>query len=141
MGGIFLKKEAAGGQGAPLGLPFSPGIRVGDLLFISGQGPIDRTGKVVTGDIRVQTKLTLENFRRIVEEGSSSMENVVQTTVYLRDLDDYAGMNEVYARFFPEPRPSRATVQAQLLFGMLVEIVGVAHVPGNQSPEFRVPGL
>ncbi len=134
MGGIFLKKEAVGGQGAPLGLPFSPGIRAGDFLFISGQGAFDRAGKVVSGDIRVQTRLTLENFKRIVEEGSSSMENVVQTTVYLRDLSDFAGMNDVYARFFPEPRPSRATVQAQLLFGMLIEIMGVAHVPGNQRP-------
>ena len=112
-----------------MGLPFSPGIKLGDLLFVSGQGPIDKNGKVVPGDIRAQTRLTLENFKLIVEAADSSMDKVVQTTVYLRDLGDYTGMNEVYATFFPEPRPARATVQAELLFGMRVEIQGIAHAP------------
>ena len=116
-----------------MGLPFSPGIKAGDFLFISGQGPTDRDGKVVPGDIRAQTRLALDNFKRIVEQGGSSMDNVVQTAVYLQDLNDYAGMNEVYASFFTEPRPARATIQAKLLFGMLVEVQGIAHLPASRT--------
>lgn len=114
-----------------MGLPFSPGIRLGELLFVSGQGPIDRNGKVLQEDIKAQTKATLENFKKVVESAGSTMDNVLQTTVYLRDLNDYAGMNEVYAKFFAEPRPARATVKAELLFGMLVEVQGMAFVPAE----------
>ena len=123
-----MRKQAVRGDSAPMGLPFSPGIKLGDLVFISGQGPIDKNGKIVQGDIRAQTRLTLENFKRVAEAAGSSMGDVVQTTVYLKNLDDYAEMNEVYASFFPEPRPARATVQAGLLFGMLVEVQGIAHI-------------
>ena len=114
-----------------MSLPFSPGIRLGELLFISGQGPIDQSGKIIQGDIKAQTKLTLENFHRIVKAAGSTMENVLQTTVYIKDLKDYSGMNEIYASFFTDPKPARATVQAELLFGMLVEIQGIAHVQGG----------
>ncbi len=125
----MLSKEAVLSGKAPLGLPFSPGVKFGQLVFISGQGPIGASGKVVQGDIRAQTKLTLENFRRIVEAAGSSMGNTLQTMVYLKDLNDYPTMNEVYSTFFPEPRPARATVQAELLFGMKVEIQGIAFIP------------
>ena len=125
----MLSKEAVMSGKAPLGLPFSPGVKFGQLVFISGQGPIDASGKVVQGDIRAQTKLTLENFRKVVEAAGSSMRNTLQTTVYLKDLNDYSVMNEVYSTFFPEPRPARATVQAELLFGMRVEIQGTAFIP------------
>ncbi len=125
----MLRKEAVLSGKAPLGLPFSPGIKFGQLVFVSGQGPIDASGKVVPGDIRAQTKLTLENFRKVVEAAGSNMRNTLQTTVYLKDLNDYSVMNEVYSTFFPEPRPARATVQAELLFGMKVEIQGIAFNP------------
>ncbi len=127
----MLSKEAVMSGKAPLGLPFSPGVKFGQLVFISGQGPIDASGKVVQGDIHAQTKLTLENFRKVVEAAGSSMRNTLQTTVYLKDLNDYSVMNEVYSTFFPEPRPARATVQAELLFGMRVEIQGTAFVPSK----------
>jgi len=123
-----VKKQAVRGDTAPTGLPFSPGIKLGDLVFISGQGPIDKNGKIVQGDISAQTRLTLENFKRVTEAAGSGMEDVVQTTVYLKNLDDYEVMNEIYASFFPEPRPARATVQAGLLFGMLVEVQGIAYI-------------
>jgi 2-iminobutanoate/2-iminopropanoate deaminase len=117
-----------------MGLPFSPGIRLGEFLFISGQGATDTNGKLVDGDIKVQTRLTLENFRRVVEDAGGRMDDVLQTTVYLRDLNDFGSMNEVYSSFFTEPRPARATVGvADLLLGMRVEIQGIAHIRG-QSP-------
>ena len=91
---------------APLGLPFSPVVRFGELLFVSGQGPIDKNGKVVPGNIRVQTNATLENFKGILEAAGSNMDCVLQTTVYLRDLVEYSGMNEVYSSFFHDPKPA-----------------------------------
>ena len=126
----MAKKESVKTGPAPMNLPFSPGIKYGQLIFVSGQGPIDQNGKVADGDIKTQTRLTLENFRRVVTSAGSSMENVVQTTVYLKDLNDYAGMNEAYATFFPEPKPARAAIRADLLFGMKVEIQGIAVIPG-----------
>lgn len=129
-----MKKEAVKTGPAPLALPFSPAVRFGELLFISGQGPIDKNGKVVPGDIRAQTKATLENFKRIIEAAGSNIDCVLQTTVYLKDLLEYSGMNEVYSGFFADPKPARTTVQAgDLLFGMKVEIQGMAYVPEKQK--------
>ncbi len=112
-----------------MNLPFSPGIKFGDLIFVSGQGPIDQNGKVVAGDVKSQTKITLENFRKVLVAAQSGMEYVLQTTIYLNDLNDYSEMNEAYSTFFPDPKPARATVRADLLFGMKVEIQGIAYVP------------
>src|SRR5438309_10730802 len=113
-----MKKEAVKTGPAPLGLPFSPAVRFGELLFVSGQGPIDKNGKVIPGDIGAQTKATLENFKRIMEAAGSDMDCVLQTTVYLKDLAEYSGMNEVYSSFFSDPKQSRATVLAvDLRFG------------------------
>ncbi len=128
-----MKKRFVGTGPAPLNLPFSPGIRFGDLIFISGQGPLDANGKVIAGDIKAQTRKTLENFNRVLAAAGSDMESVLQTTVYLKDLNDYSGMNEVYSSFFKDPKPARATVQAELLFGMGVEIQGIAHIPSRTT--------
>ncbi|TMI56633.1 RidA family protein [Candidatus Bathyarchaeota archaeon] len=129
-----MKKEAVKTGPAPLGLPFSPVVRFGELLLVSGQGPIDKNGKVVPGDIRVQTNATLENLKRILEAAGSNMDCVLQTTVYLRDLVEYSGMNEVYSSFFHDPKPARTTIQAgDLLFRMKVEIQGMAYVPEKQE--------
>jgi 2-iminobutanoate/2-iminopropanoate deaminase len=130
----LMKKEAVKTSPAPLGLPFSPAVRFGELLFVSGQGPIDRTGKVIPGDIRAQTRATLENFKRIMEAAGSNMDCVLQITVYLKDLVEYSAMNETYSSFFNDPKPARTTVQAgDLLFGMKVEIQGIAYVPDRQK--------
>jgi len=129
-----MKKEVVKTRPAPLGLPFSPAVKFGGLLFVSGQGPIDKNGKVIPGDIRAQTKATLENFKRILEAAGSNMDCVLQTTVYLRDLSDYSGMNEAYSSFFHDSKPARTTVQAgDLLFAMKVEVQGVAYVPEKQN--------
>jgi 2-iminobutanoate/2-iminopropanoate deaminase len=129
-----MKKEAVKAGLAPPGLPFSPAVRFGELLFVSGQGPIDKNGKVIPGDIGSQTKATLENFKRIMEAAGSDMDCVLQTTVYLKDLAEYSGMNEVYSSFFNDPKPARTTVQAgDLLFGMKVEVQGIAYVPEKRK--------
>jgi 2-iminobutanoate/2-iminopropanoate deaminase len=125
----MMRKEAVRTGPAPLSLPFSPGIKFGDLIFVSGQGPIDQNGKIVARDVKSQTKITLENFRKVLVAAQSGMEHVIQTTVYLSDLNDYSEMNETYSTFFPDPKPARATVRADLLFGMKVEIQGIAYVP------------
>ncbi len=127
-------KETVKTGPSPMGLPFSQGIKFSDLIFVAGQGPIKKSGKVVGGDIKVQTTVTLENFRKVVEAAGSKMDNVLQTTVYLIDFDDYSGMNEIYSQFFKEPRPARATVKvAGLLFGMRVEIQGIACVSSKKK--------
>src|SRR6266446_5336211 len=110
--------------------PFSWGVRWDRLVFVAGQGPLGRDGKVVEGDIGRQTRLTLENFRKVVVAAGSDLEHVLATTVYLRDLNDFTAMNGVYSGFFAgDPRPARATVRADLLFGMKVEVQGIAYVP------------
>ncbi len=124
-----MKKQFVGTGPALMNLPFSPGIRFRDLIFVSGQGPIDANGKVIVGDVKAQTKKTLENFNKVLAAAGSDMDSVLQTTVYLKDLNDYSGMNEVYSSFFKDPKPARATVQAELLFGMRVEIQGIAYIP------------
>ena len=123
-----MRKELVRTGPAPVGLPFSPGIKFGDLIFVSGQGPIDQNGKVVSGDIKSQTKTTLENLRKVLVAAQSGMEYVLQTTVYISDLNDFSEMNEAYSSFFPDPKPARTTVRADLLFGMRVEIQGIAYV-------------
>ena len=116
------------GGAAPVG-PYSHAVRVGDLLFCSGQIPLDpATGQLVAGDIRAQTTRVLENIRVILADQKLSFEQVVKTTVFLTNLGDFAAMNEVYGRFFTAAFPARSTVQvAALPRGATVEIEVVAH--------------
>jgi 2-iminobutanoate/2-iminopropanoate deaminase len=125
-----MRPQAVKADLPSLDLPFPWGVKAENLVFISGQGPLGRDGKVVDGDIRAQTKLTLDNVKKVVEAAGSDLDHVVSLTVYLRDLADFAAMNEVYRTFFRnEPRPARATIQAGLLFGMKIEIQGIAVLP------------
>lgn len=113
---------------APVG-PYSHAVRVGDMLFCSGQIPIDpATGQLVAGDIRLQTERVLENIRTILEAEHLGFGSVVKTTVFLADMADFAGMNEVYARYFTRDFPARSTIAvAGLPRGARVEIEVVAH--------------
>jgi 2-iminobutanoate/2-iminopropanoate deaminase len=96
--------------------PYSQAIKANGLVFLSGQIPLDpKTQQLVEGDIARQTERVLENLKGIVEAAGSSLSRTVKTTVYLADLADFAAMNEVYARYFPERPPARSTVQVARL--------------------------
>jgi len=112
----------------PLG-PYSQGVKVGNLLFVSGQAPIDpRTGKVNEGDIEAQTRQTLQNIEGIVEASGFSIQDVVRVTIFLKNVDDFKRMNEVYKTFFAENPPTRTTVEANLVApGMLIAMDAIAY--------------
>ena len=109
--------------------PYNHAVRVGDLLFCAGQIPIEpATGNLIGGDIKAQTERVLENIKVILDDQKLTFANVVKSTVFLTDLANFAGMNEVYAKYFTENFPARSTVQvAGLPKGASVEIEVVAH--------------
>jgi 2-iminobutanoate/2-iminopropanoate deaminase len=126
-----VSKQAISTAQAPAAIgPYSQAIRSGNLIFVSGQIPLDPvTGQLVEGDVAVQTERVLRNLAVILEAAGSSLERVLKTTVYLTDLGDFGKMNEVYGRFFDERPPARATVEvARLPRDVLVEIELVAEV-------------
>jgi len=108
--------------------PYSQAIQVGNLVYTSGQIPIDpATGAFVEGGIKEQTRQSLCNVRAILEEAGLTLANVVKTTVFMADMSDFADMNDVYAEFFTEPYPARSAVAVKTLpKGALVEIEVVA---------------
>ena len=110
--------------------PYSQAIQIGDLLFVSGQVPIDpRTGAIVEGDIKAQAQQSLNNLKAILNAAGTNMGAVVKTTVFLADMNDFAAMNEVYAQFFQEPFPARSAVQvARLPKDAKVEIEAIAQL-------------
>lgn len=108
--------------------PYSQAVRANGMVFASGQISLDpATMQIVDGDIRVQTERVLLNLKAVLEAAGTSLEKVVKTTVYLADMNEFAAMNEVYAKFFGESRPARATVQvARLPRDVRVEIDVIA---------------
>lgn len=107
---------------------YSPAIKAGNLLFISGQIPIDpTTGNLIEGDIAAQAEQVMRNLTALLRAAGASFTNVVRTTVYLADMNDFNGMNEVYSRYIVDPAPSRATVQvARLPRDVKIEIDAIA---------------
>ena len=114
---------------APAVGPYNHAVRVGDLLFCSGQIPLDpASGTLVAGDIKAQAERVLENIKVILEDQKLTFANVVKSTVFLTSMADFAGMNEVYAKYFTADFPARSTVQvAALPKGAIVEIEVLAH--------------
>ena len=110
--------------------PYSQAIQVGNLVYTSGQIPIDpNTGSFVEGGIQEQTRQSLTNVKAMLEEAGTSMSHVVKTTVFLADMADFAEMNNVYAEFFTQPYPARSAVAVKTLpKGALVEIEVIAEV-------------
>jgi 2-iminobutanoate/2-iminopropanoate deaminase len=111
----------------PLG-PYSQAIIEGDFIFLAGQGCTNpATGKLELGDVRSETKRTFENVRAILDAAGSSLDDVTKCNVYLRDINDFAAMNDVYKTFFSAPFPARTTIQAGALpGGIAVEIECIA---------------
>ena len=111
----------------PVG-PYSQAIVEGDFVFVSGQGPLDpATGKRETGNVSVETKRVFENIKAILAAAGSSLDQVMKCNVYLRDINDFAMMNEVYKTYFSPPFPARTTIQAGALpGGIAVEIECIA---------------
>jgi 2-iminobutanoate/2-iminopropanoate deaminase len=109
--------------------PYNHAVRIGDLLFCAGQIPISPTdGSLISGDIKAQTERVLENVKAILDDQKLIFANVVKSTVFLTDLANFAGMNEVYAKYFTENFPARSTIQvAGLPKGASVEIEVIAH--------------
>lgn len=120
-----MEKKAFGSSRAPL----SPGLKVGRTIFVSGQVPRTPDGEVVPGDVAAQTEQVLDNVEAVLGAAGATMADVVKTTVILPHVKrDFAAMNEVYARRFPDPKPSRTTLGADLAIDILVEIEAVAIV-------------
>jgi 2-iminobutanoate/2-iminopropanoate deaminase len=104
-------------------VPISQAVRAGGMVYCSGFVPADpATGKLVEGDIEVQTDRVLQNLKAVLEEAGSSLDKVVKATVFLADRKDFAGMNRVFGRYFPKDPPARSTVQALLMVDAKVEI-------------------
>lgn len=122
-------KTAIHTDSAPAALgPYSQAVQAGNLLFASGQVPIDpATGAVVEGGIQAQARQSLTNLKAILEQAGADLNAVVKTTVFLKDMNDFAAMNEVYAQFFQQPFPARSAVEvARLPKDVLVEIEAIA---------------
>ena len=110
--------------------PYSPAVRAGDFIYVSGQGPIDPiTDKLSPGDIAQQTRIVLSNIQRILESCGASMQDVVKCSVFLKDGSEFKAMNSVYAEFFGDNRPARTTVVCDFVNDMKVEIDCVAYKP------------
>ncbi|HOA15629.1 MAG TPA: RidA family protein [Bacillota bacterium] len=123
-----MKKTAVSTDRGPKAIgPYSQAIKVPGLMFISGQTPLDpKTGEMVGTDVSAQTERVLDNIEGILASQGLSMADVVKTTVFLKDMNDFAAMNKVYASRFPEPAPARSTVQvARLPKDALVEIESI----------------
>jgi 2-iminobutanoate/2-iminopropanoate deaminase len=125
-------REAVVAPGAPKAIgPYSPVIRAGNLLFLSGQIAIDpATGALVDGGVGIQTEQVMRNLGALLEAAGAGFQHVVRTTVFLADMNEFAAMNECYAKFVSEPPPARSTVQvARLPRDARVEIDAIAVFP------------
>ena len=124
----MAKQQVRTDQGAPPGGAYSQGLKVGDFVFVSGQGPIDpEPGQTAGETIEEQTARVLENIKAILEAAGASMADVVKVTAHLSDLGLFDRYNQVYATYFPDPKPTRTTVGSQL-GKIMVEIDAIAYV-------------
>ena len=124
---IILSKKAP----APIG-PYSQGVVIGNLIFTAGQVALDpSSGQLVAGDIKEQTRVVFNNLKAILEEAGAGLDKAIKVTVYLKDLNDFSGMNEVYGSFFPAGNfPARTTVEvSRLPKDARVEIDVIATIP------------
>ena len=122
------KQVFASPDGAPAGGPYSPAVGAGDFVFISGQIPLDPDGKIVGYTPKDQTRKALENLGATLEAAGLTFANVVKTTIFIKDMDEFGAINDVYGEFFAEPYPARSTVEvARLPKDLHVEIEAIAY--------------
>ena len=123
-----MKEQIYPKSGPPPAGPYSPAIRANGFIFVSGQGPIVlETGKPLRGPIEDQVHLTIQNVKLVLEAAGSSLDKIVKTTIYLRDIGNFATMNEIYGSYFEGIPPARTTIQvANLPFEIDVEIESIA---------------
>ena len=127
----MIERLSPPGIAAPRG-PYSPAVRAGDFIFVSGQLAVDPvTNQFVPGDIQQETRMTLNNIKRILEGAGSSMADAVRVGVFLADGTEFAKMNEVYAEFFGDAKPARTTIVCKFAADIRVEIDCVAYSPKN----------
>jgi 2-iminobutanoate/2-iminopropanoate deaminase len=129
----MIERLSPPGVPTPRG-PYSPAVRAGDFIFVSGQVPVDpATDKVELGDIRHETRLVLTNIGRILEGCGATMADVVKCSVFLADGKDFGAMNEVYSEFFGAHKPARTTIGCQFAMpGLKVEIDCIAYSPAGK---------
>jgi 2-iminobutanoate/2-iminopropanoate deaminase len=127
---MSIERIIPAGGASPRG-HYTPALRAGDFVYVSGQGPIDpETDQLAPGDVEFQTRLTLSNIKRILEAAGAAITDVVKCSVFLRDIADFPKMNRAYAEFFGDHKPARTTVEAKFHQDeMLVEIDCVAYKP------------
>jgi 2-iminobutanoate/2-iminopropanoate deaminase len=124
-----IERLSPPGIAAPRG-PYSPAVRAGDFIFLAGQVPVDpATNQMSTCDIQHETRLVLNNIKRLLEGVGASLADVVKVGVYLADGSEFAQMNEVYAEFFGEAKPARTTIVCKFMADIRVEIDCVAYSP------------
>lgn len=127
--GLKMKKKAIITKKAPAAIgPYSQAIKAGELIFVSGQIPIDlSTGKLIADDIKSQTRQSLENIKAILEAGGSSLAKVIKISVFLNDMKDFLAMNEIYRDYFPRNFPARSCMKiSELPMNAKVEIEAIA---------------
>lgn len=128
---IIEKEIISGGKIPPAVGPFSPAVKYGNLLFVSGQAPINEKGELAGETIEEQTRQVFHNLRVVLEQAGTGMDNLLSVTVYLYDMNDWPAMNEVYKQQLNGNFPARTTVQSNMMYKgriMKVEIQAVAHL-------------
>ena len=131
-----MRKETVSTNDAPQAIgPYSQAIRFDNLIFVSGQIPLDpESGKIIKGNIKEQTKQVLENLNNILAAGGSSLNNVLRTTIFLTNLENYSEVNETYAQYFDDLPPARSTVQvSKLPMGAQIEIDVIACINTEEN--------
>lgn len=126
-----MVKEVISTSKAPGAIgPYSKGIKFGNLLFISGQTPLNpETRQIVEGDVQAQARQCLENIKAILEAAGTNLDNVLKTTVFIKDMNSFGKINEIYAQYFTKNQPARSCVEvARLPMDVLVEIEVIAYI-------------
>jgi 2-iminobutanoate/2-iminopropanoate deaminase len=127
-----MHKEIISSNNAPSAIgPYSQAIKMGNLVFTSGQIPINpETGELIASDVKEAAKQSLNNIKAILEAAGTNIDNVIKTVVFLKDMDDFTAVNEVYGQYFTDNMPARSAVQvARLPKDALVEIEAIAFIP------------